>query len=115
MYVTSVDHIINKGSVWVIDTNTNTVVGPPIGVPIISAGIAFDPTHNRMYIDSLVGTVLFIDTNTNTVGPSILVGPRSNGIAFDPSHNRLYVTIYDPITNNGGVSVIDTNTNTVVG
>jgi DNA-binding beta-propeller fold protein YncE len=72
MYVTSVDHIINKGSVWVIDTNTNTVVGPPIGVPIISAGIAFDPTHNRMYVtiyDPITnnGGVSVIDTNTNTV------------------------------------------------
>ena len=66
------------------------------------------------------GTVSVIDTATNTVidtDPTIPgitpipVGSAPFGIAYDSINERMYVTNNDDST----VSVIDTNTNTVIG
>jgi len=65
-----------------------------------------------MYVTNFLSkTVSVISTNTNKVGAPMAVGIRPLEIAFDPTHDRLYVS-YD---GNDQVSVIDTNTNTVVG
>ena len=75
-----------------------------------------------MYVTNsnfVVGTVSVIDTATNTVidtDPSIAgitpipVGSAPVDIAYDSIDERMYVTNND----DGPVSVIDTNTNTVI-
>ena len=80
MYVTNeID-----GTVSVIDTSTNTVVGLPIPVGNVPQGIAFDSQNNRMYVaNEEDDTVSVIDTSTNTVvGLPIPVGESPRGIAF---------------------------------
>ena len=56
------------------------------------------------------GTVLVIDTATNTV-TTIAVGTNPVGVAVTPDGSKVYVT--NQRSNN--VSVIDTATNTVIG
>ena len=83
----------------------------PIVVGNNPVAIAFDSTHNRMYVTNIANnTVSVIDTNTNTViAPPIAVGRTPVAIAFDATHDRMYVAN----SFNRSVSVIDTNTNTV--
>jgi YVTN family beta-propeller protein len=121
-------YVASKDRINVFDTNTSTV-----GIPIVLApflqGIAFDSLHDRMYVtiyneypgDMIKDTVTVIDTNDNVVIAShIKVGHRPEAIAFDLIHDRMYVAnrekdYYGPADIVGTVSVIDTNTNTVVG
>jgi YVTN family beta-propeller protein len=106
MYVTNQD----DGTVSVIDTTTNTVIGT-LTVGSTPIGIAHDPDNDRMYVTNAGdGTVSVIDTTTNTVDSTPLqIGNDPVGIAHDPVNDRMYVTNQ----NIGTVSVIDTTTNTV--
>jgi YVTN family beta-propeller protein len=122
-------YITNTGgeSVSVIDTNTNTVESQII-VGQQPPGIAFDSTHNRMYVSTngnvsgvRHNTILTIDTNIESIVKSESVigspivtgnsGQSSYGIALDSIHDRIYV----PKSDSDSVSIIDTNTNTLVG
>jgi YVTN family beta-propeller protein len=63
-------YIANSGSdsVSVIDTATNTVVGPPIPVGSTPIGVAVNPAGTRVYVaNSGSNSVSVIDTATNTV------------------------------------------------
>jgi YVTN family beta-propeller protein len=104
-------YVCNFGSdtVSVIDTNTNTV-GKPIPVGNGPSGIAFDPIHDRMYVTNGDGVSVIDVFRYIVVGTIPIPG---GGIAFDPTHNRMYVLTES--AGRGAVSVIDTNTNTVVG
>jgi YVTN family beta-propeller protein len=103
------------GTVSVIDTATNTVVGSPITVGQIPVGAAVTPDGSKVYVaNSFDNTVSVIDTATNTVVTTIPVGgflatPR--GVAVTPDGSKVYVT--DRVSST--VSVIATATNTVVG
>ena len=115
MYVNVFDNfvvnntIFGNSTVSVIDTTTNTVNDTiPADSPF---GIAYDPVNKRMYVANVGDTVSVIDTTTNTVNDTIPVGDFPQHIAYDPVNERIYVTNL----NNHTVSVIDTNTNTVIG
>jgi YVTN family beta-propeller protein len=45
-------YVVNSGpgTVTVIDTRTNTVIGNPIQVGNSAFGIAYDPVNHRMYV-----------------------------------------------------------------
>jgi YVTN family beta-propeller protein len=107
----------SDGTVSVIDTATNTVVGEPIPVVVAPYAVAVSPDGSRVYVTSLYvgpgGTVSVIDTATNTtLGDPIDVGGSYHfGVAVSPDGSRVYVT--NGVDNT--VSVIDTATNTVVG
>ncbi len=109
----------------------NTTSTPPALIPgPITVGprpltLAYDPEtgHQRMYVTNLgSNTVSVIDTTQNPpvqidtngiVGDGITpitVGNGPWGVAYDPDHQRMYVTNFDDDT----VSVIDTDSNTVV-
>ena len=124
MYVTNsgddtvsvIDTTTNK----VIDTNPNTPQIDPIMVGGGPAGIAYDPTNERMYVEnrndksiSVIDTTTnkVIDTNPNTpqIDP-IMVGGEPEDIVYDPVNKRIYVANFDDNT----VSVIDTTTNKVI-
>ena len=105
------------GTVSVIDTATNTVIGSPITVGSGPTGIviAVNSAGTFAYVTNQgSGTVSVINTATNTViGSPITVGSAPTGIviAVNSAGTFAYVT-----NNVGGtVSVIDTATNIVIG
>jgi YVTN family beta-propeller protein len=97
------------GSVFVIDTATNTVVAT---VPVAGNGIAITPDGTHAYVtDMFTNNVSVIDTASNTVvGTPITVGIAPFGVAITPDGKHAYVAN----KGSGNVSVIDTATNTVL-
>ncbi|MGW6396681.1 YncE family protein, partial [Streptomyces sp. NPDC055134] len=83
-----------SGTVSVIDTRTNAIVGSPIHVGKGPAGVAVDRVRGRAYVtNSLSDTVSVIDTRTNkVVGSPIHVGKGPAGVAVDRVRGRAYVT-----------------------
>jgi YVTN family beta-propeller protein len=117
-YVTNSD----DGTVTVIATGTNTVVGNPItvGSETFPTGVAVTPDGNQVYVsDSDTNTVSVINTATNavstiTVGTAGTFGP--NGIAVTPDGKTVYVAVINELPGvmaGGTVVVIDTASNTV--
>jgi YVTN family beta-propeller protein len=103
------------GTVSVIDTATNTVIGSPIPVGTDPHGIAITPDGSRAYVTNLAdGNVSVISTATNTVIDTVTVGGVGSlpqGVAVSPDGFRVYVANYG----DNSVSVISTVTNTVTG
>jgi YVTN family beta-propeller protein len=98
------------GTVSVIDTATDSVIGVPIPVGSNPAEVALTPSGATLYVtDELANTVSVIDTATRQAIGTIKVGSFPNGIAVAPDGLSVLVS------NAGGntVSVIDTLTNTV--
>ncbi len=100
-------------SVSVIDTQTNQVIGAPIGVGKEPIEIAVTPDGKTAYVVNLgSNNVSVVNTQTNqTVGAPIAVGKRPVAIAITPDGKTAYVTNEE----SGTISVIDTQTNQVVG
>jgi len=120
-----VAHDTTPGTVSVIDTATNTVVGLPIPVSASAVGVAVAPDGSKVYIATTIsvgrGTagVLVIDTATNTVSATIPVGRAHNGVAVTPDGSKVYVTDSrrGGFPGGGGVgvvSVIDAVANAVI-
>jgi YVTN family beta-propeller protein len=63
------------------------------------------------YVTAGSGTVVVIDTATNTVVTIVPVEANAVGVAVTPNGKRVYVA---NVLYSGSVSVIDTATNTVV-
>jgi YVTN family beta-propeller protein len=111
------------GTVSVIDTATDTVVGSPITVGSSPIGVAVTPDGSKVYVVNSnplgsSGTVSVIATATNTVVATIPVGLSPQGVAVTPDGSKAYVTNSNPSAfprPPGTVSVIDTATDTVVG
>src|ERR1700730_16017656 len=100
------------GTVSVIDTATNTVVGIPIPVGKEPFGVAVTPDGKHAYVANRgSNNVSVIDTATNKVVATVVVGNVPFNVTVTPDGKHAYVT------NEGSkhVSVIDTSTNTVVG
>jgi uncharacterized protein (TIGR03437 family) len=100
------------GTVWVIDTATNTITTSVRVAGNGASGIAVDPSGAHLYVAA--DGVSVIDTATNTVAARVVVGDAPWGLAMNPSGTRVYVEN----TDYGGtfvdtVSVIDTATNSV--
>ncbi|MBK8295421.1 MAG: YncE family protein [Solirubrobacterales bacterium] len=91
--------------VSVINTATNTVIGPDIPVGNNPRAVAITPDGTRAYVvNTADNDVSVIDTTTNSlVGPDIPVGSSPQDIAITPDGTRAYVA------NSGDddVSVID--------
>lgn len=103
----------NSGTVSVINTANNKVIGSPIAVGGRPHGIAVSPDGTRVYVaNNTSNSVSVIDAATNTtLGASIPVGNQPMSVAVAPDGSRVYVV------NNvsGTVSVINTATNTTIG
>jgi YVTN family beta-propeller protein len=97
--------------IYVVNGQTESVVG---NVPISGwppYGVAVDPNTNRIYATGINGgSVSVIDGATNSVATTISVGNQPNAVAADPQTNRIYVTNQGSNT----VSVIDGAANSVV-
>ena len=106
-----------SNSVSVIDTATNKVLGAPIRVGISPWGIAVNSAGTRAYVAnansysvSVIDTATNVEVATINIGLPFLVSPT--GIVLNPAGTRAYVT---SSTTLGGVTVIDTLNNTVLG
>jgi YVTN family beta-propeller protein len=104
----------SAGSVSVIDTQTNQVVGTiPVGEGESSIwGVAFSPDGKTAYVTNYeTNTVEVIDTATRqVVGAPIPVGEEPINIALTPDGTKAYVV--DEESN--AVSVINTQTRQVI-
>ena len=100
-----------SGSVSVIDTLTNTVVATiPVGrFPIYAA---LGGTHLYV-VNSGTNTVSVIDTTTNTVSSTISLAGNPKFATIVGAD--LYVVYTDNSSTDGAVSIIDTNTDTILG
>jgi YVTN family beta-propeller protein len=98
-------------SVAVIDTATNQVTVPSIGIGKSPEEIAITPDGTRAYVvNHGSDSVSVISTQTNQViVPAIEVGEEPIGLAISPNGTRAYVANGD----SESVSVIDTATNQV--
>jgi len=82
----------NSGTVSVIDTRTNTVIGSPIPVGDVPWGVAVSPDGRKVYVTNIYsGTVSVIDTRTNTAVATFPAGRYPLGVAVSPDGARLYV------------------------
>jgi YVTN family beta-propeller protein len=99
------------GTVNVIDTASNTVVGTPITVGSQPIGIAVTPDGKYVYVvNDSSNNVSVIRTATSTVVATVPVGLCPFFVAFTPDGTHAYV----PNEGDGTVSVIATATKTVV-
>jgi len=99
------------GEVSVINTTTNTVVGPPIVVGNLPDGIAITPNGAFAYVANYAGSnVSVINTSSNTAVATIPVQTNPLAVAITPNGNFAYVANWLSDT----VSVIHTPSNTVV-
>ena len=86
--------------------NYNTIIAT-IALAATNQGIAYDSTHNRMYVAGFFQSNLkVIDVNTNTIIDTVSIGSNPRHIAFASSNNTLWVT-----RAGGTVAVINTTTN----
>jgi YVTN family beta-propeller protein len=103
----------DNGSVFVMDTATNTVSANPITVGSLPMAIAITPDGKQVYVAcQYTNTVSVIDTSTETVSATISFpsGSKLANIVIAPSGLRAYVTAQDA----NALFVIDTSTNTVL-
>lgn len=99
------------GSVFVIDTATNTLVGSPIVVSMSSYGLAVNAAGTRLYVTSFYGTSLsVIDTSSNTAVATVPGLRMPFGVTLNPAGTRAYIAN----SNGNTVSILDTATNTIV-
>ncbi|HEY2053845.1 MAG TPA: PKD domain-containing protein [Solirubrobacterales bacterium] len=106
-------YVVNGGggTVSVIDTQTNQVVGPPISVgSTFAEGIAIAPDGLRAYVTHPKG-VAVIDTQTNQLVGTIKLPGSPFGFAIAPDGRTAYVGNAAA----GTVSVIDLQTDQVTG
>jgi outer membrane autotransporter protein len=110
----------NPGQVFIVDTATNQVVGSPISVGLLPAGVTVTPDGRYAYItNNGSGTISVIDTASQTAVGSIKVAPGPIGIAASPNASLVFATSPGTIFANSfdgqTVSVIDKGTNALVG
>ena len=96
-------YVVNQGNSTVVDlspTDLSTLATITVGATPVWAVARSD--NQRVYVLTQGdGTLIPIDTNTNTILPSqtnLNVGAGANFILYDPNLNRLYVT--NPTTGN---------------
>jgi trimeric autotransporter adhesin len=94
-----------SNSVSVINTNTNTVVGPDIPVGPGPRGIAADASLSRVYVGNSDGTLSVINTQQNAVVDTITIGGSLYDVDVDTSTHLVYiandpgaVSVFDPLT-----------------
>ncbi|MBP1816477.1 VCBS domain-containing protein [Mycobacterium sp. OAE908] len=100
----------SAGTVTVIDTTTNNVIGT-IAVGPTPDALAIKPDGTKLYVSSLDNnTVTVVDPNTKAIVKTITVA-KPTAMAINSSGSVLYVTSRDT----GTVTKITTSTNTVSG
>ncbi|MBB4424729.1 YVTN family beta-propeller protein/autotransporter-associated beta strand protein [Bradyrhizobium sp. CIR48] len=107
LYVTS----SSGGSVTVISTATNLVVGSPIAVGVAPFGVVVSPDGTRAYVANQgSANISIIDAASKTVIGTVAAGSSPSGITMSPDGSRIYVANQS----SGSVSVIDAVSQSVV-
>jgi YVTN family beta-propeller protein len=116
----------NSTTITIIDIATNTVIGVINGFDGPS-GMVITPDGSTAYVNNYGGpdgvgsgngtTVRVVNLNTNTIiGAPITVGLAPASLAITPNGQFVYVISYvDGNPGTGTISIIQTNSNTVVG
>ena len=126
-----------NGTVSVINTTSNTVVGNPIPVHGNPQGFVYNANNHDMYVaikdiwevgdngvlvidssnNTLVGAPIIMDSHnilTNFHGGDLYFNPLGiGGIAYNSNNHNIYVTNY--INNTFTLSVINTSNHTLAG
>jgi YVTN family beta-propeller protein len=98
------------GTVSVINTTTDALIGGPITVGNTPRGVAVTPDGTKAYVTNFNhDTVSVINTTTNAVDATITVGSSPSGVASSPDGTKVYVANFS----SDNVSVINTTTNAV--
>jgi YVTN family beta-propeller protein len=94
----------DDGSVSIIDTVSNAVVGAPIKVGKSPEAVAVDPASHTAYVGNEGdASVSVIDTAAGTVTATVPVGKKPDGVAADLATHSVYVANAE----DNSVSVID--------
>jgi YVTN family beta-propeller protein len=90
-YITNAGSDSLPGTVSVIDTASNKVIGPPITVGDLPIGVAVTPDGNTVYVANAdSNSVSVIATATNTVTATIPdVGTEPIGAAVTPDGSKV--------------------------
>jgi YVTN family beta-propeller protein len=96
------------GNVYVVDLNSYQIIAT---IPLAGDWIAVNPATNLIYVSNFQNTVYVLDGKTNQQIATVTV-LSAQYLAVNPKTNRIYVATGDP--DEGIVTVIDGNTNTVV-
>jgi YVTN family beta-propeller protein len=117
-----------RGAVAIVDTASNTVIGPPIPLAPLSGVMAISPDGKRLYVASTNGSVLsdglyVVDTATaqvvKTLRPAAGLGVYPTAMAFAPDGRTLWLgndrdpmwlldtttEVFTQILQNGGRSI----------
>ena len=100
------------GTVLVIDTGTDGVVGSISTGDTLPEAIAVSPDGTRVFVagtQGSVGAVTVIDAATNQIAATINLPSAAFDVAVSPDGKHLYVANSDADQNNS-VSVVDTDT-----
>jgi YVTN family beta-propeller protein len=106
-------YVTGHPGVFVLDTSTNAQLGSPIAAGNSPYDIAATPDGRSVYVtdDSSPSTgVTIIDVATDQAVKTIAVGNYPSGVAITPDGKLAYLS-----DNAGGISVIDTTAQAVVG
>jgi YVTN family beta-propeller protein/VCBS repeat-containing protein len=95
------------GAVSVINTATGVVTNIPVGGNPYE--VALNPDSTRLYVATF-GTIVVVNTANNSIVRTVGIAGAPAAVTVDPTRPRAYVA--NPMNNT--VSVLDTNTNTVV-
>jgi YVTN family beta-propeller protein len=101
-----------SSTIYVIDLLSMTVVSTLNAGGTADTGMAFSPDGTRAYVSVFGGSVTVFNTATLAKVASIQVGDQPTDIAVSKNGTRAYVTSF---ATNGVTSVIDTQSNTVIG
>src|SRR5262249_7544247 len=107
-----------SGVVFVIGTDTNTVITTIDVDGFCPRGVAVSPDGSTVYVgasvlDVNVGAVLVIATATDTV-IARLIGPIASGLAVTPDGSKVYVATAQSFFGPPSVVVVDTATNGLI-
>lgn len=104
-----------NGVVRLIDIPSNTLSPISIPVGLFPISIAITPNGQKAYVANGIGdTVTVIDLTTNTPINTIPVTPDPVDVVINPLGTRAYVLSSDTFTGNGTITVIDTNSDTII-
>ncbi|TQR83272.1 hypothetical protein D8S82_28010 [Mycobacterium hodleri] len=105
------------GTISVVDTTTNKIVGQRISVPSGPGSMAVTPNGSRIYVTSQEGVVSLIDTATNKIVATIALDSKYvQDLVISPDGRYVYVATYTgESATRASVSIIDTTSNRLVG
>ncbi len=101
-----------SGTVWIVDTETKSVLGSFAATGSAHRGLEIHPGNQALYITNQnQDTVSVIDPQTNMEVAAVAVGDGPFNVAVHPGGGLLWVANYF----GGTVSVVDTASNTELG